>query len=528
MKVVSSSFKADPALAGAARAGVGTHSHLVRNIDAPDELALENLLKWTRAHDVKAVGIGSPWTHASGLTYRKHEKDLRDEYYAGKIDPESVMDRADIEEMLRRTNAAAGGETFFYLDNETPKQHFGHLWYVGFDYQVPAWHDYDQDRFVSYSDLDPIRDPNPFDRTGAHIRRTYMEVVARQRKAGAIAVWAHPTSWWTCGDAFVTNIAADMLPQLFADGFLDGMTVQGYDAYHRDYEGLWFDLLDRGWRVPGFAEMDLCPACNIVPGALLNYIDGVAGVPTMKQMLETFRAARHSMSSGARLTMTVDGEPTGGVIKSGAGVTHRVAVSSAPAEGQKVSGLVQLLGRGGEVLAEAKNVEAGTLTFDVEGDANGGWLVARSFGENDADYRDKPQQKVAHCALTNFVRLDAPHAPHPGPVATELTLRGGASAGAPMRIVSAAGDVLLRGNVPDAKATYTVPASARLEIERKDGSARVLPLSMVNPAVRGLMEYLSTGKFRDDFAGCVPGVVPVAAFRHDEMHAALRTLDLEV
>ena len=297
MKANVSKTTPQPASSRPVWTSVATHTHLIRNPQAGDEVSRANLLRWAEFHHVGAAGIGSPWTKSSSLTYRQCETTDRDRYYAGQIDPESVIDREGIAEMLRDINAAAGGKTFFYLDNETPKHRFGHLWYVGFDYQVPAWHDYDQDHPVSYSDLDPILDPNPLDRTGAHIRRTYAEVVGRQRKAGALAIWAHPTSWWwgnAQGSNFVTNIASEMLPELYADGYLDGITVQGYDAFHVYYQKVWFELLDRGWKVPGFSEMDLSPGYNIDGKGtnFFNYIPGIAGAPTMAQMKEAFRANR--------------------------------------------------------------------------------------------------------------------------------------------------------------------------------------------------------------------------------------------
>ena len=49
---------------------------------------------------------------------------------------------------------------------------------------------------------------------------------------------------------------------MYEDGYLDGMTVVGYDAFHRDYQALWFALLDLGYRVPGFAELDMSVGHN--------------------------------------------------------------------------------------------------------------------------------------------------------------------------------------------------------------------------------------------------------------------------
>ena len=511
------------------RTAVGTHTHLVRNIDAGDDVALANLIAWSRATGVGAVGLGSPWTRLSGLAYRRCEGPDRDRYFAGLLDPEPLLFRDDIAAMLKRANDAAEGRTFFYLDNETPKNRYGHLWYVGFDYQVPAWHDYGQDRRVQFCDTDPVEDPNPLAPGGAHRRRTYMEVVARQRKAGALAVWAHPTSWWTNPDgSFVTNIAADLVPELLADGFLDGMTVQGYDACHHDYQALWFHLLDRGYRIPGFSELDLSPAHGTggKGHTLFNYIDGLDRPPTMDEMKGAFRAARHTMSSGPYLTLEADGQPQGSALASGAGIVHCVRVVAWPAPDEAALSRVELLGPGGAVLAVFRDFPGGAIDLDVAGDANGGWLLARAFGEKDGDFATMRQQSVRHCALTNPVWLRTPRFTSPTPVETRVTLNPGDAAGARLRILAPDGDALDSATLPPQPTTLTLPASARLEITRNDGRVRDIPLSMANGKVRALMDYLADGHFRRDFPGLAPGQVPVAAFRLDEMRAALETLEI--
>ena len=319
----------------------------------------------------------------------------------------------------------------FYLDNETPKSCFGHMWYVGFKQTVPAWHDYSQDRPCWYSDYDnDTAERNAL--TGDYQRRrTYATIVAEQRRYGALAIWAHPTSWWTKDGKnkgpFVTNIATDMIPQLMRDGYLDGMTVQGYDPYHADYQNLWFALLDLGYRVPGFSELDLSPTHGIEEKGtmLFNWIPFLRRPFTIDDLKREFRAAHHTMSSGPGLYMKVDGNLQGAELESGAGKTHKVEVFAWPADGEKKLSRVQLIGRGGKVLAEKRDFAGGCITWNVAADAEGGYLVARAFGENDADFAEKRQQLVKHCALTNpvWLRTDAFRAPKPIPAPDPLTIR---------------------------------------------------------------------------------------------------------
>ena len=510
---------------------VATHTHLVRNPKVGDAESLANLLVWERRHGIGAIGLGSPWTETNAALYHHYEHEGRDRYFAGGLSPaerEEALGRDDLAAMLRRANEASGGSTFHYLDNETPKQRYGHLWHVGFDLQVPAWHDYDQDHRASYCDLDPVEYPNPLDPRGVHVRRTYSEIVARQRAAGAICVWAHPTSWWFTDGRFTTNIASAMPPNLLADGFLDGLTVQGYDAYHRTYQALWFDLLDHGWRVPGFSELDLCPGYGTdgKGSALLNCIPGLDRPPTMDEMKAAFRAAHHTMSSGPYLTLDIDGAPSGSTLNSDAGTVHRIRIAAWPAPGESALSRVELLGPGGAILASVSDFPGGGIEFAVESDANGGWLLARAFGEHDGDYASRRQQEVRHCALTNPVRLLAPFSPKPTPVSTRIRLLPGNCADAPFRLLAADGSELRRGRVPEQALEFDAPATARLEIDRPGGTQpRVLPLAAANRRVRELMDYLADGLFLRDFPNCEPGEVPISAFRLDEMREALAFLE---
>ncbi|MBQ2625570.1 MAG: hypothetical protein IJG18_10805 [Kiritimatiellae bacterium] len=413
-------------------AKVAGHSHHCRKPGVSEETTDANLFAWTAKYHVDAFGVGSPWTISNQVVYSKNERADRDRYFGGlKNDQmEEMMDVAGNNAMLAGLNARGGG-TLYYLDNETPKSCFGHMWYVGFKQTVPAWHDYSQDRPCWYSDYDnDTAERNAL--TGDYQRRrTYATIVAEQRSYGALAIWAHPTSWWTKDGKnkgpFVTNIATDMIPQLMRDGYLDGMTVQGYDPYHADYQNLWFALLDLGYRVPGFSELDLSPSHGIEEKGtmLFNWIPFLKRPLTIDVIKAEFRAAHHTMSSGPGLYMKVDGNLQGAELESGAGKTHKVEVFAWPADGEKTLSRVQLLGRGGKVLAEKRDFAGGRISWTIAGDAEGGWLVARVFGENDADFAEKRQQIVKHCALTNpvWLRTDAFRAPKPIPAPDPLTIR---------------------------------------------------------------------------------------------------------
>ena len=456
---------------------VGGHSHTCRGTDFEQPTIDARLREWAARNEVDAMGLGSPWTAENAKLTRHVERELRDAYYAGALTNGDFLAvvRRDTDALLKRLNEAPGNRTLYYLDNETPKQRYGHLWHVGFKLAVPNWHDYDQGLRIRYSAYDDeVAAVNPADGR-PHRRRTYREVVDEQRAAGAICVWAHPTSWWTSdGDPngpFTTNIAAEMIPELLEDGYLDGMTVVGYDAFHRDYQALWFALLDLGYRVPAFAELDISIGHNTTSWdtSFFNLLpnDGKTNL-TEEWIVKEFKAAHHTASSGPIVFFTVDGRRQGDEIESGDGKTHAVVVEAWPAKGEKALSRVELIGRGGEILKTVRDFAGGTIEWSVGGTASGGYLLVRVFGENDGDYVYKMQQHVRHCAVTNpvWLRTDA----------------------------------------------FRAPLPIKTGIDH-----------MANPRVRELMDYLANGEFRKDYnKGCTPGVVPVAAFRIDEMRAALQ------
>lgn len=504
--------------------GVATHSHMLRSHNVDYEGAKANLVEWARSNHVGAVGVGSPWEPVSAQHYGHYEKAERDRYFSGLVPPESVMDCEPIGALIRDLNARGEGRTLFYLDNETPKNRHGHLWYVGFDYRVPGWHDYSQDHRVRFWDGDPCEDPNVLT-GGCHIRRSYAEVVAEQRRAGALAIWAHPTSWWIHQGAFVTNIAAELVLHLHADGFLDGMVVQGYDACHRAYQALWFDLLDRGACVPGYAELDACydklPIAEA--GTFLNYVPETRDALKLTAIADKLRAARHYISSGPHLAMTVDGHPMGSHLASNAGKTHAVVLAAWPAPGEKLLSRVELLGRGGKVLAHVDGFAGGTLEFDVLGDEEGGYVLGRAFGEHDSPAGQR-QQSIRHCALTNPVYLEARLTPKHQPVKTELTIElatDSPAVGAAFSMLSAGGDVLEKGVFWHRETCLKANPCGRLNMEYPDGRTRDIPIAMANAEVRKHINYLADGGFLKDWQGLEPGEVPVSAFRFDEMRKAL-------
>ncbi len=507
---------------------VATHTHMLRSHKKKFEEAKHQLVEWAKSRGITAVGIGSPWEPVSAAHYKQCETVDRDRYYAGIISPDTIMDREPIEKLFTDINRMSDGQTLFYQDNETPKNRHGHLWYVGFDYQVPAWHDYTQDRPVQFADSDPIMDLNTL--TGQpHRRRSYMEVIARQRAAGAIAIWAHPTSWWCEKGNFVTNISAQMITHLHADGFLDGMVVQGYDANHLSYQSLWFDLLDRGAWVPGFAELDACFDSETVcsKGTFVNWLPDDDRRHDLDFIKNELQKARHTMTSGPLLSMEVDGCKPGDTVDYG---KHTVKVSAWPAKEENQLASVQILGQGGKIIAEKKDFSGGTIEFQIESSKDD-YLLARCYGQNDID-AETCQHGIKHCAMTNPVFIGLSQRCKTSPANTEVTLEyssGSLWTGAQIKILSAdARETIEKGFLKDNIHTWKVPTNVIIQLSNEHGKERQISPAMENREIRKHIDYLANGKFLSDFPNCKPGEVPKECFRYKQVRNALESVKIKI
>src|SRR5688572_30897975 len=106
--------------------GRGDHGGPVK----PPE-SYKRLADWADRCGVDAIGMGSPYTPATARAYDRFDGDERHVYYSPQFDTRSVMSHDEIEGMLADARAVGGESTHFFLDNETPKARFGHMWWLG-------------------------------------------------------------------------------------------------------------------------------------------------------------------------------------------------------------------------------------------------------------------------------------------------------------------------------------------------------------------------------------------------------------
>ncbi|WP_353721007.1 hypothetical protein [Dyadobacter sp. 676] len=88
-----------------------------------------------------------------------------------------------------------------------------------------------------------------------------LEVISRYAKTqGAMAVVAHPTSYWWQQrgniSKYTTNVASNLSFGLLSGNPWGGMAVMGYMSDNYYYQNIWFNVLNQGYLMPAFSELD--------------------------------------------------------------------------------------------------------------------------------------------------------------------------------------------------------------------------------------------------------------------------------
>lgn len=509
---------------------VMTHTHNWRfegnQPHADFETCQKALVAWCARLGIRAVGVGSAWDPENDAMFQRFEGPDRDLYYSGKFDQKSVMQTEHIRGVIGHLNQLSSGRTYFYLDNETPKNRMGHVWWFNYNYDFPAWHDYSQDRPIRMYRDDPSIEINPLSGK-PHTRRDLFEIMAIQHRAGALEVFAHPTRWWISDGKFISNIAAQGGLLLVADGRLDGLAIMSDRPFNASAQSLWLSFLDTGRIVPGFAETDFflnqAPTHSSLQ-TYRNYMHLAGTTVTAEHIRDAARAGDSFASNGAFLTLSVDGVPMGSVCPTSPRKHHRIRIAAYPPHGETLS-LIQLVGLHGDILAEKHNFPGGILRFDLSGSNRAGYVLARAFGPGD-DPVVAPD-KVKQAAITNPVYLH-PVGYRVAQMQTSCILHVPAASrwiGGSIEFLQPDGRRIALRAVSAGAIRITLPANARLLLKKPGQADWNFSIAMENAGVERLIAYLTSGQFRNDYPDLRQGEVPPEAFHVEELTKALAEFD---
>lgn len=439
---------------------------------------------------------------------------------------------------------------------ESPKLRYGHTWYVNHPgLQDPLgdylkWHDVDYYDMLN-SAINKI--PDSVDLRGTYYSKWNPPFVDRlnYRAKGAFSVAAHPTRWWhqrPDKNFPATNVAADLVFDLLTAQSYDGLVVLGDCKDNIFNQSLWFNLLNRGYRLVPVAETD----GNIANGSFghlaVTYVRTGKEEFDNRSFVENLKEGHTMLSGKATMFLTVDGVYPPGTVLTADNKDHsiKVKVFSEPLSDEYVSYLV--LYHNGKVadIADFREQKKREIehTFTVS-DTETAWYVVKSYGKNypkeelqfdvlaysDHCKRtpDNDYEKFTGISFTAPVFFDAPGWKAPEPLKSRIHGKIMDENGRPL------------GNLPveiwnindklaelttDDQGNFKIEAPATIDIRftLPDGRTQQQWLFYEYPPLLDLIEDTYTISWAKRFPNLQSGQMPWEAFHFDELKETLKEI----
>jgi len=462
------------------------HSHVSRD-DASTAGTLAGAILAMRCEDFNFFFPGAPY-----------DVENHCQYLSGNF-PQTIPYRTKYESVL---NSMRTADFIPDIGNELYKGRYGHAFLMNFT-QYPPYSRY----------YDETYDVWQFGKVGREpaLEIPYLhEAMLAERTPHSVAVLAHPTSWWTDQGQFITNIATTVGFDVLA-GTVDALVVLGYRRDCPQYQALWFELLNNGYRIPGIAETDEVfdrPPEGKIRFKTYAVANGEgASAPSLDVLCEAIRAGQCIASSGPVLSVKVDGHLPGSTLPLGEGRTiHIEAACRACCEGPLTR--LQII-RNGIVTDEYPLTgNEASVTHVVRMEQNG-WILAKCL------------DAAGNTAISNPVYI------RNGPFRND-----GYHASVHVRVTC--GGIVCRGtHQVDEDQEYAFQDSFQLSMRpssvlriRSDGLVKEIRLIEL-PALQDVFRSLYLGSFNTNDAYS-SGEVPVEAFQIARIREVLDAVELEV
>jgi hypothetical protein len=218
----------------------------------------------------------------------------------------------------------------------------------------------------------------------------------------------------------------------------------------------------------------------------------------------------------------------GSVASTRNGRAHKVRIEAYPVEGQQKFSRIDVIGKGGNVLATKRDFSGGVLTYEVPGRNEAHYIVVRAFGETDDP--DTDPAGVKYMAMSNPVYLH-PQGFRIEPAKTNCVitvLKNSTWIAGSIEFQTPGRDVIAKQTLAPGIIRRTVPANARIVLRKPGIDEKMFYIAMENPEVQKHLTYLTSGTFRKDYPGISPSDVPPQAFRIRELAEALRNFAYEL
>lgn len=499
------------------------HAHLYTE-QKPDSAMIAGVRKICRAQGIDFICAAQGWAGATDATWRKD--------YAFANDKNFTL----------------------YYGTEMPKYRTGHYWWIGLESTKGYFGELVDSAYETRYYQSPDATHWTFDSLNFD-RYPDVEFVPRfSESQDAVAIIAHPTRWWMQererSVKYTTNAIANLSFNLLSGTPADGLVVMGDFKDHYSYQDLWFHILNLGYRMPAFSELDggYLPGFKYPFGLMRTYFKTDTAKEIISSVVEATRKGRTFVTTGPVILADIDSKFQYGDIIEPDGKTHKLNIS-AYASGDAGDYLSYLLiFRNGKIwkqwdLRNKKSRDFKT-GFDFT-ESEKSWYVIKAYGkkawkdpknlEVDGWFDNKlpaesSDRDICMTSPFYFMKKDEAH-PKTMESQVELTLSGnGGSANGHLNIIQL-GKKTGQAPIKEGKASFKMPVNAVVEIVIPDMPVihRSLVtdyrpyLQLIEPLANG--DWQKNPEFSDKIAS---GYIPWKAFRYDELKNMLKTVRWEV
>jgi hypothetical protein len=431
--------------------------------------------------------------------------------------------------------------------SEMPKYRTGHTWWIGQStthglFESAMDTSYENQYYQSEHGTGWNFQQLPFSQVPD------IELVKRFKKMdGSLAIAAHPTSWWMQkrGDIekYVTNVACNLSFGLLSGKIWDGVVAMGYDHDHYYYQNLWFNILNQGYRMPAFSELDggLGKDDKFYYGSMRTYFH-INGEFSVNKIIDAAKKGNSFLTSGPIVMADIDKKYSIGDVVPLNNDNHVLNIN-AYASGDKDDYLSYVVVfRNGKIFklwdirAERRRRFSEAVSIHEKEKS---WYVVKVYGRK--AWKDpKNIDVMAVCertitpekvdgeldvAFTNPFYFRKRNETQPAAMQTKVKLELHPAKEGTIEILDA-GEKIKTVKLTSGKASFSMPVNGLLKIMVKGFPVLYRSLYLDYPPHRSLLENLASGKWRNDYnIKFNPGEVPWPAFNYDKTKSLLNHVD---
>lgn len=444
----------------------------------------------------------------------------------------------------RNGYSAFSDENFLlHYGSEMPKYRTGHTWWLG---QTTTMGMFDNTMDTTYENH-YYQSEQGTDWTFKSLKFPQVpdiEVVQNFRHYdSALAVIAHPTSWWWQKrgniEKYVTNVAAYLPFSLLAGNLWDAQVIMGYDRDHYYYQNLWFSVLNEGYRITPVSELDggYNRGDKFYYGSMRTYYKVDSGMLTIDKIKRAAKLGRTFVTSGPIVMANIDSSYQFGDIIEANGKEHTLHISAyASGERNDFLSYVVLIRNGKPWrIWDLRASKSRKWTHSIKlTERQNSWYVLKVYGRRAwADttsldvmtYCEKQLSARDSIATESDVAITSPfYFRKKGEEeisamnsVVDLTVSNSKS-----KEINAAlllnGKVIRQFKIKNGRATFTMPVHAVLKLWSETQSPVHRTLYLDYAPFASIMERVASGRWLSDFPGrnYGPGEVPWQAFKFDE------------